>query len=197
MNITAANATQDLADTGLTPRQLLQTWENFDMPPGAAEKIKHVQRNADKWFLFYGNPGTGKNHVATCLLKDAVSAGKQCYCVKVLPLCLRIKSNYLQALEIIKEFSEYDFLILNEIEKYSIIRDSDRERNVLFEIIDNRYEAFKQTVFITNQTFEYIDSLYRIDGTGKNPITDRLAEMGQRVNFNWGSYRDKKAGGNQ
>jgi len=139
-------------------------------------------RKQGRCLIMCGNPGTGKNHLATAIFK-ALRANRF--------TALRVKaSEYLDAYWG-KEFAErdewlhgmfrVDLLIIDEVEKAS---KTDNARNAMFRLIDGRYEAMLPTLVITNQSrAELVETL-------GDPGYDRLTEGGsQRLVFDWESRR--------
>lgn len=195
MNITIKPTPRDYKAAGLTLRQLEHTWDNYIIKDAAHEmKIDAIKKAAAerKWIFMQGNPGTGKDHIATCIAKDVLNIGGSVRYVNTFRLLIEIQSNFLDADDIITEYSNVDLLVLNEIEK-TFDTSKGNEKNVLFEIIDCRYNNLKkgQTIFITNSTWEDIHKKFALHN-GTNPITDRISENGEVFIFDWESYRSAK-----
>lgn len=129
-----------------------------------------------------GNPGTGKNHLATAMAK-AIKAQRM--------TVLRVKATeYLDAYWA-KEFGERDtwlrelakvhLLILDEVGRSSSTANA---QNAFFRLIDARYEAMRPTVALSN-----LDRQGLIETLG-DAAYDRLTEAGaQRLTFDWESRR--------
>jgi len=148
------------------------------------EIVETIKKNIDDWFVFYGNVGTGKTHLATSIAKYKWENGcKNQKIVKFRNICLEVKNDFAEEINIIKHYSNYDLLIIEEIGRgYN----SEFEVSVLFEIIDNRYENNKQTILTTNININDF-----IDFVGEATI-DRLKEKATFISFDWESYRQIK-----
>lgn len=180
-------------ESGLSPRQREYTLENYICEtPEQKQKIDSIIKASkeNKWIFLEGNPGTGKDHIASAIAHNKMKDGYSVRYINTFRLLLNIQSNFLYAEEIIDEFSSVELLVLNEIEK-TFDTAKGNEKNVLFEIIDTRYNYKKQTIFITNSTWENIHRKFALEN-GTNPITDRISEMGIAVRFGWASYRQIK-----
>jgi len=151
--------------------------------------IKTIKDNVGKWFVFCGSPGTGKTEIAKLVAKDMMSKGaKKAMYVRAFNLFLEIKTNFLNALEIISEYGSQDVLIIDEIEKFWKSKDGENERNVLFEIIQRLYEEDKCLILISNYKWAELQR----EGIMTDYIVDRFFEKGKYVLFDWESYRKRK-----
>lgn len=148
----------------------------------------HDRLKAGDGLIFSGNIGTGKNMLAACIAKASVEAGFTSLHTTVLKMVRQVKRTWNTKeceQEAIDKFSEPDLLIINEI---GIQFESKTEELYLSEIIDDRYEAMKATILISNfQETELSDIL------GPR-IIDRYYEGGSRLlRFTWGSHRRRSA----
>lgn len=132
--------------------------------------------------IMLGNPGTGKNHLATAICK-AVKA-KRC-------TVLRVKAaEFLDAFwakdfgerdQWIRELSRVHLLVLDEVGRSSSTANA---QNAFFRLIDARYEAVRPTLLLSN-----LDRDGVIEALG-DAAYDRLTEAGtQRLTFDWQSGR--------
>jgi DNA replication protein DnaC len=186
------NASQLMADSNMPARFTNATFESYEAEGPKQTKVLQACRDYAENFATYrkqgrclimcGNPGTGKNHLATAIFKTLNAAGFT---------SLRVKaSEYLDAYWA-KDFKErddwlrgmfrVDLLIIDEVEKAS---KTDNAKNAMFRLIDGRYESMSPTLLITNQArAELIETL-------GDPAYDRLTEGGsQRLVFDWASRR--------
>lgn len=132
--------------------------------------------------IMLGNPGTGKNHLATAICK-AVKEKRS--------TVLRVKaSEYLDAFwskdfgerdQWIRELSRVHLLVLDEVGRSSSTANA---QNAFFRLIDARYEAVRPTLLLSN-----LDRNGVIEVLG-DASYDRLTEAGtQRLTFDWDSRR--------
>ncbi|MBO2673654.1 ATP-binding protein [Shewanella algae] len=140
-------------------------------------------------FLFYGNPGTGKNHVASAIANALMKRSHTVVMMSVMDLMDRARSCYrwqTSEEQLLRDFCRPELLIIDEI---GLQRSSDDERLWLTRIIDRRLYGNRATSFITN-----------LDGQGLRDVLgvrgyERLKEaVGMAVKFDWESYRGR--GGN-
>jgi DNA replication protein DnaC len=185
-------ASRLMAEGNMPARFAGATFESYEAADAKQARVLEVCRDYAQNFATYrkqgrclimcGNPGTGKNHLATAIFKTLHAAGFT---------ALRVKaSEFLDAFWA-KEFKErddwlrgmfrVDLLILDEVEKCS---KGEPAKNAMFRLIDGRYEAMSPTLVITNQArAELVETL-------GEPAYDRLTEGGsQRLVFDWPSRR--------
>lgn len=136
--------------------------------------------------IMVGNPGTGKNHLATAMAK-VISARRH--------TVLRVKAAEFLDAYWAKDFAERDawmremagvhLLILDEVGRSSATANA---QNAFFRLIDARYEAMRPTMVLSN-----LDRQGLIDVLG-DAAYDRLTEAGaKRLTFDWQSARASAA----
>lgn len=168
------------------------TLENYKISGGQQQKSFNQCKNyADKiiknrqdgrCLILHGNPGTGKNHLATAICKIAMNEGISAklitasqYLTTFWGVDFNEKENF------INEVCNIDLLILDEVAR---IPDTETARDGLFTLINGRYINMNPTLLIANLTR---DELIKKIG---NASYERLAEGGGvRVNCDWESYR--------
>jgi DNA replication protein DnaC len=162
---------------GITKRYYDATWENWNADTEDKRKALGSVKNAWKMNLFLcGKSGTGKTHLAMCLVKEGATYRR-------LPDIFReVKSDFNAEQEIIDGYGSRTLLIIDEVgrQKYSGF-----EKNLFFEIIDKRWNNMAPTTLITNLNETEFSREY---GTA---IVDRLRPA--IVRFNWESWREKDA----
>jgi len=131
-----------------------------------------------------GKPGTGKNHLAVSIVRESKRDAK---IVKASEMIRRIRESYRRESHeteqyLIADYATIPLLIVNEI---GVQFGTDAEKNLLFEVLDLRYENMLPTVFISNLSIQGIR-----DFVGGRVI-DRMLENGKVVEFTWESYRRK------
>lgn len=137
---------------------------------------------AGRGLILLGNPGTGKNHLATAICK-AVRASKR--------TVLRVKASEFLDAYWGKDFKEREawmqelaavhLLILDEVGRSSSTASA---QNAFFRLIDARYEAVRPTMVLSN-----LDRQGVIDVMSEAAY-DRLREAGAcRLTFDWQSLR--------
>lgn len=141
--------------------------------------------------IFKGKPGTGKSLLSLIIYQELA---KKDFKVRYEPslefiqnlIDIKFKShtnylNYLQSMD------QIDLLIIDEVSE-SISKDglpTEIEKQVLFQIINRRYESNLCTIVITNRDQNDLVSRLGL------PVVDRLSEKGISLAFDWNSYRQK------
>lgn len=176
-----------------------KTMEDFTTSSSQQEHIKHIVSCYIKKFatcltepsslIFVGKPGTGKTLLALIIHQTLCKAG---LLVEYQP-----SINFLRILQekqrdshagfenMLKHYQQLDFLIIDEVTEGcgKFAMPADWERNLLRTLIDERYQAKRPTLIISNRPkAELISRL-------GEPTIDRLAENGATLAFNWNSYR--------
>jgi len=135
-----------------------------------------------KNLFLIGGPGTGKNHLAASILK-AVGSGR---IAKVSEIIRNIRSTYRTGAseqEAINSWASIPLLAINEI---GIQYGTEAEKNLIFEVLDMRYENVLPTIMISNLTIS--DMKEFVGGR----VIDRMLENAQVLTLTWRSYRDGK-----
>ena len=147
--------------------------------------IENIEANADagRCVIMLGGVGTGKTHLAVCLLKEFLKRGGTGTFLSVSDLILDIRDSWGKgsAKEKIELYSSADLLVLDEV---GVQTGTENERQILFSILNRRYNEMKPTVLLSNLT---IDGFKQFVG---QRIYDRLKENGgELITFTGASYR--------
>ena len=138
--------------------------------------------------IFRGKPGTGKTLLSLVMYQELAKKGFNVRYESSLDfvgemLIQKFKSDVSYQAQL----RAFDFLVIDEatesINKGGV--PSDIEKQVLFQIINRRYERQRCTIIISNRDHEDIS-----DRLGM-PLVDRLLEQGMTLSFDWNSYRQR------
>lgn len=157
----------------------------------AVEYGKNVEQamQTGRGAIFIGKPGTGKTHLACAIGLHAMREhNASVLFITVMRAMRSIKDTWTKGSEIseseaIDNLVHPKLLILDEV---GVQFGSEFERNTMFDVLNERYEKRRPTIFLSNLT----DT--EIVGFLGERVIDRLREDGgQIVPFTWDSYRGK------
>ena len=148
--------------------------ENFDL-------VLREGRSA----IFVGKVGTGKTHLAIGIALSIMQQQRSALFVTVQRLIRRVKDSWHTKEEtesqVVDVFASPDLLVLDEV---GVQFGSEFEKQVLFDVLNTRYENKKPSILLSNIPKEQLS-----DYLGER-VTDRLRENGGKViGFDWESYR--------
>ena len=135
--------------------------------------------------IFVGKPGTGKTHLAIGIALSIMQQQQSALFVTVQRLIRRVKDSWHTKeeteSEVIDAYASPDLLILDEV---GVQFGSEFEKQLLFDVLNERYEKLKPSILLSNIPSEQLS-----DYLGER-VTDRLRENGGAlIGFNWDSYR--------
>ena len=140
--------------------------------------------------IFCGRPGTGKNHLAIGIGLQVMEHGRTVLFTSVLRAVRRVKDTWRRDSEetetqAVAALAFPDLLILDEV---GVQFGSEAEKLILFDILNERYEARKPTILISNLPLNEVKTFL-----GER-IFDRMREDGgEVVPFTWESHRGRAA----
>lgn len=143
--------------------------------------------NTGRSAIFIGKPGTGKTHLAVAIGQHAMrEKNADVLFITVMRAIRSIKDTWAKGSEqsesqAVAALVAPDLLILDEV---GVQFGSDFEKNVLFDVLNDRYEQRKPTIFLSNLTKPEVAAFL-----GER-VMDRLREDGGAViPFTWDSVR--------
>jgi DNA replication protein DnaC len=187
---------ETISRSGVPPRYREATISSYIASnEGQQRSLKRTQWYIDTWYerkelgtgmIFAGLPGTGKTHLAAAIANSVIQTGSSVTYVTVSDLTRAIRRTYsdgaaMSESDMIKSYVSPQLLVLDEVGATS---GSDHEKQMLFEVINKRYEQVKPTILISNLSG---DELKQFLG---DRIMDRMRQGGGKlIVFDWESYR--------
>jgi DNA replication protein DnaC len=137
--------------------------------------------------ILCGNPGTGKTHLACALVAEAQRNGYSALFTSVAKAVRSIRETWgapgKTERQAIEAYASVDLLVVDEI---GVQSGTANEQNLLFAVLNDRYESMRPTVLISNLDLAGIEK-----AIGARAF-DRLRENGGRgFIFDWDSYRTR------
>lgn len=127
----------------------------------------------------HGDSGTGKTHLTACICNELIDHFKQCMFTNFFEISRNIKSTFAHngtsEDDMIRRISGIDFLFIDDLGAETVSKNGSDTwmMEVVFEIINKRYNDKKPTIFSSNYS---LIELKNSRGYSKR-IVDRIAEM--------------------
>ncbi len=172
--------------------------ESFDLKRMPRKVAQVVNTLLDGTFLerkenilSFGNPGSGKTHLLSAIGQELIHRmGKRVYFTKCSLLVqeLLVAKKELKLARILKKFSRYDAIIIDDI---GYVQQDREEMEVLFTLLAERYE--RGSIMITsNLPFSKWEKIFK-DPMVTAAAIDRLVHHCVVLELNIPSYRMEKA----
>lgn len=188
-----------IGGAGIPDRFHDRTLSNFEAAnPGQRRALAFAQQYADEFeqviktgrsALFVGQPGTGKTHLAVGIGMHLLREGRPVLFTTVMRAMRRIKDTWVKGStetegQAVAALVYPDLLILDEV---GIQFGSEFEKNILFDVLNERYEKRRPTLLLSNLPLDQVRAYL-----GER-VFDRLREDGgEYIAFEWESQRGKR-----
>lgn len=189
---------QRLGRAGIPERFKERTLENYIVENEGQQKAldfankfvdDYANGNRGQSAIFTGERGTGKTHIAVGVAQGMiVKNGATAVFVTVQRLIRSVRETWRRDCEqteseVIALYADPDLLILDEV---GVQAGSENEKQILFDLLNERYERRKSTIILTNLSVEESKQFL-----GER-VFDRMREDGGKfIPFKWESYRGR------
>ena len=146
----------------------------------AEDIVSNIEKG--RCIVMSGGVGTGKTHLSVGLLKEVIAKGGTGIFLSVADLIADIRGTWTgKNVDKVKLFTECDMLVIDEV---GVQAGTDNERQILFSVINQRYNDVKPSILLTN-----LDPSAFKSYVGQR-VFDRLKENdGDFIIFNGPSFR--------
>jgi DNA replication protein DnaC len=183
-----------LRESRVSLEKSLRTLDLKRLPAKAAQQVRtllegdFVDRHDN--VLIFGNPGSGKTHVACALGQELIRSGRRVLFATcgLMVQDLLVAKRELKLRGFLKKISRYEVLILDDI---GYVQYSREEMEVLFSLLAQRYER-GSVVLTSNLAFSGWEAIFKDPMTTAAAI-DRLVHHSVILELNVPSYRAEQA----
>ena len=135
-----------------------------------------------------GNRGCGKTQLGVSLLMSGLNSGLSSKFVSITRLLMEIKATYTKGsseteIQVMDRYTRFQLLVIDEFSRRT---EKDWNDQLLFELLNARYNAQRGTLLISNDTRDGFSS-----SVGPS-IMSRMTETGGVIECNWPSFRTGK-----
>jgi DNA replication protein DnaC len=183
-----------LRESRLFLEKSLSTLDLKRLPPKASQQVRSLLEGdfigRHENVLIFGNPGSGKTHVACAIGQELIRSGRRVMfatCGLMVQDLLAAKRD-LKLRGFFKKISRYEVVILDDI---GYVQYSREEMEVLFNLLAERYER-GSVVLTSNLPFSGWESIFKDPMTTAAAI-DRLVHHSVILELNIPSYRAEQA----
>lgn len=190
-------------NSGMSKRALKCSFVNYQPTLQNAEAVQIcndyikdfdvVSRDTKNGLFICGPCGVGKSHLAFATANALIEKGNSVIAMTMIDLLLKIKSSFkpentsITEDAILKIYTDCKVLIIDDLGKE---KPTDWVLQMIYSIIDRRYNALKPIIVTTNFTASELIKRFGDTSIG-NAIVDRLFEICQYVPIEGDSFRKR------
>jgi DNA replication protein DnaC len=193
----ALRKAHNLAKAGIPQRYLDRTLDNYHVSHAGQQRAMDFCRHYVTHFeealktgrgaMFVGSTGTGKTHLCLGIAHALLDTGNyRVYFTTTLRAIRRIKDTWGRTsgeteAQAVAALVSPDLLILDEV---GVQFGSETEKNLLFDVMNERYERRKPTIFLSNLTKDGVR-----DYLGERVFSRLREDGGKYIAYDWDDYR--------
>lgn len=174
-----------------------RTFDHFERTPAnegayqtALQFASQFAEAKGKGLIFTGTVGTGKTHLSAAIAWMLLNEGSSVVYGTVATLLAKLRSTYnddkVDERQVFDKFVNCDLLIIDDLGKEKVTEWADQ---VMFEIINTRYERNKSLVITTNMRLSALQAKYENTGAA---LVSRILEMCQGVQMDGIDWRKQR-----
>ena len=182
---------EQLVEAGISPRHIDAKIEFLEKSEDWRRMFHQISDNLGRGFTIglVGHRGTGKTQAATECIRQLIHGG-----FRNLPLIIKarriiltvqssFKSSRTTELDVIPKFTKPDLLVIDEYGQRGKSTESTWSDEVMFDVLDRRYDYCRDTIIISNQ------SIAQFTKDIGPSVCDRMSECGGIIDCAWPSFR--------
>lgn len=169
--------------------------ESFDNALARVKRYCDISEEALKkgyGIYIWGNKGTGKTHLTSCMAHELINKYKQVLFTNFFEISKSIRATFNgkgNETDLINRIAEVDFLFLDDLGTERVVSTNGEDlwlQEKIFEVINKRYNNMKPTIFTSNYSLQELIS----DRGLMDKTVDRIAEMSTVIlHIEGNSYR--------
>lgn len=152
---------RELGQAMIPPRFLSKSFDSFVVSQpwqqAAKEAVMQYAENFENNLKFgtsmilLGGVGTGKTHLSVSLLRHIISEGHSGMFISASDLFMTIRESWGDntTRETIGKLTDLDLLVIDEV---GVQRGTDNEREIMFSVLNSRYNHMRPTILLSNKT---------------------------------------------
>lgn len=163
----------------------------FEASAVSSSQMETCRRYAENWdvarennfgLLLWGNVGTGKSYMAACIANALIEKEVS---VRMLNFGQILNAGFEEKARIIEDLSRYGLLILDD---FGMERSTEYGQEIVFQVIDNRYQCRKPMIITTNLSLYTLKSPKDLE---HERIYGRILEACIPISFDGENLREK------